>query len=171
MAKPKLKFIPISEAPTPDNLEDRTLAINRSAAVVKGGRRFSFSALTVVGNKDGFVGIGYAKAREVPSAVEKSIKDGRKNMLRVPRAGSSIPHKVDGWYGKSMVRLIPAAPGTGIIAGGVVRQVAELAGVRDILTKAYGSTNPINLAKAAMIALAALRDPKSVEEVRGVKLT
>src|SRR5262245_42877060 len=126
MTKPRLKFVPFSETPDSGSLEDRTLAINRSAAVVKGGRRFSFSALTVVGNRDGYVGLGYAKAREVPSAVEKSIKDGRKHMLRVPRSGSTIPHPVEGRYGKSLVRMIPASPGTGIIAGGVVRQVSEL---------------------------------------------
>jgi small subunit ribosomal protein S5 len=170
MSKPKLKVIPIQESRTLDS-EERTVSINRTAVVVKGGRRFSFSALTVVGNRSGYVGIGFGKAKEVPSAVEKSIKDGRKNLIRVARLGSSIPHQVEGRYGASLVRLVPAAPGTGIIAGGAVRQVVELSGITDILTKAYGSTNPINLTKATLVALSKLRDPKLVAEIRGVELS
>ena len=133
MAKPNYPHIPIDEALHVD-VRDDVIKINRSATVVKGGRRFSFSALTVVGNGDGLVGIGYGKAKEVPSAVEKSIKDGRKQLMRVVRDGHTIPHQVEGVYCSSRVRLIPASPGTGVIAGKAVRKVVELAGISDILT-------------------------------------
>ena len=149
---------------------DDVVAINRSAAVVKGGRRFSFSALSVVGNKNGLVGVGYGKGREVPNAVEKSVKDARKQIMRVVRKGSTIPHQTEGCYGASRVRLIPAAPGTGIIAGKAVRKVLELAGVSDILTKNYGSTNALNVVKATMAALARLRSGEGVAALRGVNL-
>jgi len=151
-------------------LEDTVVRINRSAAVVKGGRRFSFSALTVVGNRDGVVGLGYGKAKEVPSAVEKAVKDAKKHLLRIPRVGTSIPHEIEARHDASLVRLLPAAPGTGILAGATVRAVVELAGVRDILTKAYGSTNPMNLAKATLHALASLRMREAVEAERKVSL-
>jgi small subunit ribosomal protein S5 len=138
--------------------------------VVKGGRRFSFSALAVVGNKNGLVGIGYGKGREVPNAVEKSVKDARKQIMRVTRDGSTIPHQVEGDYGATRVRLVPAAPGTGIIAGKAVRKVLELAGISDILTKNYGSTNALNVVKATMAALAKLRSRDQVAKARGVEL-
>jgi small subunit ribosomal protein S5 len=152
-------------------LEDTVVRINRTAAVVKGGRRFSFSALTVVGNRDGVVGLGYGKAKEVPSAVEKAVKDAKKHLLRVPRVGTTIPHEIEGDHDASRVRLLPAAPGTGILAGATVRAVVELAGIRDVLTKAYGSTNPVNLAKAAIGALASLRTREAVEAERKVSLS
>ncbi|MEZ5990368.1 MAG: 30S ribosomal protein S5 [Planctomycetota bacterium] len=151
-------------------LEDDVVAINRSAAVVKGGRRFSFSALTIVGNRSGVVGVGYGKAKQVQSAVEKSVKDGRKNLVEVVLDGDSIPHEVTGRYGASMVRLIPASPGTGIIAGSSVRKVVELAGVKNILTKSYGSNNPINLVKATLDGLSQLRSKQDTAKLRGVEL-
>ena len=169
MAKPEYPCIPIDEALQTD-VRDDVIAINRSAAVVKGGRRFSFSSLAVVGNGDGLVGIGYGKAKEVPSAVEKSVKDGRKRLMRVTRMGSTIPHMVEGVYCSSRVRLIPASPGTGVIAGKSVRKVVELAGISDILTKVYGSTNALNVVKATMAALAQLRDKKDIEKLRGVSI-
>lgn len=169
MVKSKYPTIPIDEALSADVLDD-VVAINRSAAVVKGGRRFSFSALSVVGNKDGLVGIGYGKGREVPNAVEKSVKDARKQIMRVVRLGSTIPHQTEGVFGASRVRLIPAAPGTGIIAGKAVRKVLELAGITDILSKNYGSTNALNVVKATMAALSKLRSKESVAALRGVNV-
>ncbi len=166
MAKKKYPTVPIDEALGVE-VEDDVIAINRSAAVVKGGRRFSFSALTVVGNRHGMVGIGYGKAKEVPSAVEKSVKDGRKSLMRVTREGGTIPHQVEAAFCSSRVRLIPASPGTGIIAGKAVRKVVELAGITDILTKNYGSTNPLNVVKATMIALSQLRSMDQVMAIRG----
>ena len=170
MAKPKYNSIPINEALQVEDTRDDVVVINRSASVVKGGRRFSFSALAVVGNGDGYVGIGYGKAKEVPAAVEKSVKDGRKNLMRVVRDGGTIPHQVEAVYCSSRVRLVPAQPGTGIIAGKPVRKVLELAGITDILTKNYGSTNPLNVVKATMAALSQLRDKQTVEELRGVEI-
>ena len=169
MVKNSYPTMPIDEALAIE-VEDDVIAINRSAAVVKGGRRFSFSALAVVGNRDGCVGIGYGKAKEVPSAVEKSVKDGRKRLMRVLRQDNTIPHQVEGRFCSSRVRLIPASPGTGIIAGKAVRKVVELAGITDILTKNYGSTNALNVVKATMDALAQLRDRQQIEELRGVKV-
>ncbi len=169
MAKRNFEVIPLAEA-ADLNLVDEVVAINRSAAVVKGGRRFSFSALSIVGNKEGIVGIGYGKAKQVPNAVEKSVKDGRKNCVRVELDGSSIPHMVEGRYCSSHVRLIPAAPGTGIIAGGSVRKVLELAGVKDILSKSFGSNNPINLVKATLDGLSQLRSREAIAKARGVDL-
>ena len=169
MAKHKFPRIPIDEALQADVTDD-VVAINRSAAVVKGGRRFSFSALCVVGNKDGLVGIGYGKGREVPNAVEKSVKDARKQIMRVIRQGSTIPHQTEGVYCSSRVRLVPAAPGTGIIAGKAVRKVIEAAGITDILTKNYGSTNALNVVKATVVALSKLRSRETVAALRGVGL-
>ncbi len=146
------------------------VAINRTAAVIKGGRRFSFSALVVVGNEDGVVGLGFGKAKDVPSAMEKAKADGAKHLIRVPRHGRTIPHAVLGIFGASRVKLIPAAPGTGIIAGATVRAVVEKAGIQDVLTKSYGSRNPINLVKATIDGLAQLRTKTTVEKLRGVKL-
>lgn len=164
------EFLDRTEAEKLGELKEERIKVNRSAKVVKGGRRFAFSALTVVGNQDGVVGFGFGKAKEIPAAMQKAFKDGRKHLIRVPRVGTSIPHEVEGVYCSSKVRLIPAAPGTGIIAGGTVRAVLELAGVKDVLTKAYGSTNPINLVKATIVALGALRTKEEIEELRGVKL-
>lgn len=169
MAKGKFPLIPIDEALSAD-VEDDVVAINRSAAVVKGGRRFSFSALSVVGNRNGLVGIGYGKGREVPNAIEKSVKDARKQIMRVLRNGSTIPHATEGEYGATKVRLLPAAPGTGIIAGKAVRKVLERAGITDILTKNYGSTNALNVVKATMIALSKLRNREQTVALRGVNL-
>ncbi len=169
MVKRKWQVLPLQEA-SELSVDDEVVAINRSAAVVKGGRRFSFSALSVVGNREGIVGIGYGKAKQVQSAVEKSIKDGKKNLVRINLAGSTIPHEITGVYCASMVRLIPAAPGTGIIAGGKVRKVLELAGVKDILTKSFGSNNPINLVKATLDGLTRLRTKEETAALRGVEL-
>ena len=169
MTKSNYTRIPINEALASD-VEDDVVAINRSAAVVKGGRRFSFSALTVVGNRNGLVGIGYGKGREVPLAIEKSVKDARKNLMQVTRDGTTIPHAVDGRYCSTMVRLIPAAPGTGIIAGKAVRKVLERAGITDILTKNFGSTNALNVVKATLVALDMLRSREETAKLRGVEL-
>ncbi|MCB9876139.1 MAG: 30S ribosomal protein S5 [Planctomycetes bacterium] len=169
MAKGNYTLIPIDEALAAD-VEDDVVAINRSAAVVKGGRRFSFSALTVVGNKNGLVGVGYGKGREVPMAIEKSVKDARKQIMRVCRDGTTIPHPVNGRFCSTKVRLLPAAPGTGIIAGKAVRKVLERAGITDILTKVYGSTNSLNVVKATMMALDQLRSRDQVVALRGVEL-
>ena len=169
MVKNSYPTMPIDEALAIE-VEDDVIAINRSAAVVKGGRRFSFSALAVVGNRDGCVGIGYGKAKEVPSAVEKSVKDGRKRLMRVLRQDNTIPHQVEGRFCSSRVRLIPASPGTGIIAGKAVRKVVELAGITDILTKNYGSTNALNVVKATMLALSLLRSREDTVKLRGVEI-
>jgi small subunit ribosomal protein S5 len=169
MAKGKIPLIPIDEALSAD-VEDDVVAINRSAAVVKGGRRFSFSALSVVGNRNGLVGIGYGKGREVPNAIEKSVKDARKQIMRVLRSGTTIPHMVEGEYCATKVRLLPAAPGTGIIAGKAVRKILERAGIADILTKNYGSTNAMNVVKATMMALSKLRNREQTVALRGVNL-
>jgi small subunit ribosomal protein S5 len=169
MAKGKIPLIPIDEALSAD-VEDDVVAINRSAAVVKGGRRFSFSALSVVGNRNGLVGIGYGKGREVPNAIEKSVKDARKQIMRVVRNGTTIPHATEGEFGATKVRLLPAAPGTGIIAGKAVRKILERAGITDILTKNYGSTNAVNVVKATMMALSKLRNRETTVALRGVNL-
>lgn len=151
-------------------LSETVVRINRCAAVVKGGRRFSFSALVSVGDQAGVVGFGFGKAKEVPSAVEKAVKDAKKRLVRVPTLGTTIPHEVEGRFGASKVVLVPAAPGTGVIAGSAVRAVLEAAGVRDILTKAYGSTNPVNLVQATFDGLAQLRKRGDIERLRGVKI-
>ena len=150
--------------------EETVVKVNRSAKVVKGGRRFSFSARVVIGNKSGVVGIGFGKAKEVPSAVTKAVKHARKDLKRVQRVGTTIPHAVVGEFGASKVKLIPAAPGTGIIAGASARAVLEYAGITDILTKAIGSTNPINLVRATMNALDKLRSREETERLRGVSI-
>ncbi len=164
------QFLDRAEAARLGELKEERIKVNRSAKVVKGGRRFSFSALTVVGNQDGVVGYGFGKAKEIPVAMQKAFKDGRKHLIRVPRVGTTIPHEVEGDYCSSRVRLIPAAPGTGIIAGSTVRAVLELAGVKDVLTKAYGSTNPINLVKATIDGLAQLRTKEELSDLRGVEV-
>jgi small subunit ribosomal protein S5 len=154
----------VSEQTSTQGLEEIVVpgGINRCAAVIKGGRRFSFTAIVVVGDRNGSVGIGYGKAREVPVAVEKAGKNARRNVMPVKLNGATITHEVIGRCGASRVFMKPAAPGAGIIAGASVRSVLELAGVRDVLTKAYGSTNPINLVKAAFEGMRRLRDKKQV---------
>jgi len=151
-------------------VDDILVKLYRCATVVKGGRRFSFGALVVVGDRNGHVGYGYGKANEVPPAVEKGIKLGRRNMIDVPRIGTTIPHRVIGKSGASRIVMVPAAPGTGVIAGAAPRAVLELAGVKDVLTKSYGSTSPKNLVKAAFDGLQQLRTAEMVEELRGVRL-
>jgi len=157
---------------SPDGLtlSETVVKINRCAAVVKGGRRFSFSALVTVGDQAGVVGLGFGKAKMVPNAVEKGVKDARKALVRIPMIGTTIPHEVIGNFCSSKVILIPAAPGTGVIAGAAVRAVLESAGIRDVLTKCFGSTNPVNLVKATFDGLAQLRTKKQVEKLRGVKI-
>ena len=150
--------------------EDTLVKLYRCATVVKGGRRFSFGALVVVGDKLGQVGYGYGKANEVPSAVEKGVKLGRRSLVRVPLRGTTIPHRVLGRFGASRIVMLLAAEGTGVIAGAAPRAVLELAGVKNVLTKCYGSTSPKNLVKATMNGLQALRTRAMVEALRGVKL-
>jgi small subunit ribosomal protein S5 len=152
-------------------LIDKVIKIRRCAAVVKGGRRFSFTAMVVVGDGQGRVGWGYGKANEVPPAVEKAVKDGSRNLISVHVQGTTIPHTVKGRFGSAQVVLVPAGPGTGVIAGSAVRAVCEACGIRDILTKSFGSTNPINLVKAAMEGLMQLRSANEVERLRGVSLS
>ncbi len=169
--KIKLNYLDTAEASELENISEVLLKINRSAAVVKGGRRFSFSALSIAGNRDGTVGHGFGKARQVPAAIEKAAKDARKHLMRVPvNADGTIPHEVTGRHCGSMIRMLPASPGTGIIAGASVRAVCEMAGVHNILTKSYGSNNPINLIKATFHALSQLRTPEEIAELRGVEL-
>lgn len=151
-------------------LEDSVIKIDRYAKVVKGGRRFSFGALVVVGDRQSRVGIGYGKANEVPQAVEKAVADAKKHMVSIMLKGSSIPHHTRGVCGASRVLLLPASEGTGVIAGKMIRPLLELAGIRDVLSKAYGSTTPKNLLKAGMAALKQLRAPEAVAELRGVTL-
>ena len=153
-----------------DGFAETVVKIRRCAAVVKGGRRFSFNALVVVGDRQGRVGWGYGKANEVPPAVEKAVKDGQRRMKRVSLKGTTIPHRVTGKYGAARVILLPAAPGTGVIAGASVRAVVEAAGIQNILTKAFGSSNPVNLVKAALNALQQLRTAEEVQRLRGVPL-
>lgn len=155
----------------PGELIDRVVKIKRCAAVVKGGRRFSFAAMVVVGNGEGKVGWGYGKANEVPPSVEKAVKDATRSMVEVPMEGGTIPHIVRGRFGAAKVILVPARPGTGVIAGSSVRAVCEAAGIRDILTKSFGSNNPVNLVKATIDALQQLRVQGEVERLRGVSLT
>ncbi len=151
-------------------LEENVVRISRCATVVKGGRRFSFGALVVVGDKKGRVGVGYGKSIEVPSAVEKAKKIASRNMIKVRLAGSTLPHRVVGKFGASRVVLVPASEGTGVIAGTSVRAVLELAGVHDVLTKSFGSNGPKNLVQATLNGLTSLMHRDDIERLRGVKI-
>ncbi|MEY2695244.1 MAG: ribosomal protein [Actinomycetota bacterium] len=149
---------------------ERVVTINRVSKVVKGGRRFAFTALVVVGDGEGLVGVGYGKAKEVPAAIAKGVEDAKKNFFRIPRAGSTIPHPVQGEAAAGVVLLRPAAEGTGVIAGGPVRAVLECAGVHDVLSKSLGSSNTLNIVHATVAALKQLEEPQAVAERRGKAL-
>ncbi len=153
--------------PTEFELKEKVVHIRRVAKVTKGGKRFHFTALAVVGNEDGVIGSGLGKSNEVPDAIRKAIEKAKKSLIRVPIKGSTIPHEVLGEHVSSRVMLKPASPGTGVIAGGAVRAVVELSGIHDILSKVVGSTNPLNVVQAAINGLSSLRMPEDVARVRG----
>jgi small subunit ribosomal protein S5 len=158
------------QEPQESRYEERVVKINRCSTVVKGGRRFSFSALVVLGDREGTVGAGFGKANEVPPSVEKAMKDARKNFMKVSLRGRTVPHRVMGEFRSSRVVLVPASEGTGVIAGAAVRAVVECAGIKDLLTKVYGSTNPLNVVKATLDALKNLRSREEVLRLRGVEV-
>ncbi len=166
MAIEAVKAIEQEEKP----LEDTVVKVHRCAKVVKGGRRFSFASLVVVGDRAGTVGIGYGKAKEVPMSVEKGVKDAKKSLHRIALFGRTIPHRVIGKYRATTIVLVPASPGTGVIAGSSARAVLEYAGVQDVLTKVYGSTSAKNVVRAALDGLLKLRSKEMVESMRGVKI-
>jgi small subunit ribosomal protein S5 len=151
-------------------LDDRVVKVYRCAKVVKGGRRFGFGALVVVGDRGGTVGIGYGRANEVPAAVEKGIKDAKKNLRKIPLSGRTVPHQITGKFGSTRITIVPASPGTGVIAGSSARAVLEYAGIQDVLTKVYGSTSAKNVVKAAMDGLLKMRSKEMVESLRGVEV-
>ncbi len=151
-------------------LDSSTVGVFRSAKVVKGGKNFSFEALVASGDRNGTLGLGYAKAKEVPAAVEKATKDARKHLVQISLNGGTIPHEVLGRFGASRIKLVPARPGTGVKAGRFVRPLLELVGIRDVLTKAYGSTNKKNLCRATLVALESLRNKETIEQNRGVTI-
>ena len=153
--------------PSKLNLDEKVVQINRVAKVVQGGRRFSFSAVVVVGDGNGVVGAGLGKANEVPEAIRKGVEDAKKHLIRVPLVGSTIPHEVTLKLGAAKVMLKPAAPGTGVIAGGSVRSVVEAAGIRDLLSKSMGSNNPINVVRATVEAMRGMRSADTIAGVRG----
>jgi len=157
-------------APEKSAYIERVVAINRVAKVVKGGRRFSFTALVVVGDGDGQVGVGYGKAKEVPAAIAKGVEEAKKHFFRVPRIGATIPHPIQGEAAAGVVLLKPASPGTGVIAGGPVRAVLECAGIHDVLSKSLGSSNPINIVHATVAALQGLMRPEEVAARRGLPI-
>jgi len=166
LAEESVKLFAQEEQP----LEETVVKVFRCAKVVKGGRRFSFAAMVVVGDRAGTVGVGYGKANEVPMAVDKGIKDAKKNLRKIPLTGRTIPHRVDGRYGATRVTLVPASPGTGVIAGSSARAVLEYAGVQDVLTKVYGGTSAKNVVKATLNGLLKLRSKEMVESLRGVQV-
>ena len=149
------------------DLKERLVSINRVAKVVKGGRNFRFSALMVVGDENGHVGVGMGKAAEIPEAVRKGVEDAKRHMIEIPLVGTSIPHAVGGKFGKGHVRMLPAQEGTGVIAGGPARAVLEMVGIKDIRTKSFGSNNPANCVKATMDGLRQLRTAEEIAKLRG----
>ncbi len=151
----------------PSEFKERLVAINRVAKVVKGGKNFRFTALMVVGNENGKVGVGLGKAAEIPEAVRKGVEDAKRHMIEVPLVGTTIPHQVEGKFGKGLVRMLPAEEGSGVIAGGPARAVLEMVGIRDIRTKSFGSNNPSNCVKATLDGLSQLRTAEQVAKLRG----
>jgi len=160
----------LARSEEPMNLEETVVRINRCTTVTKGGKSMSFSALVAVGDKKGSVGIGFGKAREVPNAVSKAVKEAKRQLVKIPLVGDTIPHEIWGKYKAASILLRPASPGTGIKAGVSARAVLELAGVKNILTKCFGSRNPLNVAKATLSGLMSLKTREGVERLRGVKL-